>query len=244
MKTLLLLSLVTLFVTLPFYYAHTEIPRTINYQARLFDEDGNPLGDGIFLVIFSIFEQEQGGTAIWTENRDVEVKDGFINVYLGKDNPLNIKFDKQLWLEVTISGNSPFPRTPLASTPTTFNAMESEQADLAVTVVDGSITRQKLADDAVTSDKISDSTIINADISNNANISVSKLAPGNNGEVLTTSGGTVLWQNFTLNGYWSTSGNTGTVEGNNFLGTTDNKTLELRVADRDTIHNILKLNNN
>lgn len=52
----------------------------------------------------------------------------------------------------------------------------------------------KLASDAVTSAKILDGTIADADISGTAAIAVSKLAPGTNGQVLTTTGGVPTWQ--------------------------------------------------
>jgi hypothetical protein len=50
-----------------------------------------------------------------------------------------------------------------------------------------------IANNAVTSAKIADGTIVNADISATAGIAVSKLAPGSNGQVLTTVGGTPTW---------------------------------------------------
>lgn len=46
---------------------------------------------------------------------------------------------------------------------------------------------------AVTSTKILDGTIANADVSNTAAISVSKLAAGTNGQILTTTAGTPTW---------------------------------------------------
>jgi hypothetical protein len=63
-------------------------------------------------------------------------------------------------------------------------------ADIAASTITG----DKLADNGVTSVKIADGTIANADISTAAAIAVSKLAPGTNGQVLTTVGTVPTWQ--------------------------------------------------
>lgn len=60
-------------------------------------------------------------------------------------------------------------------------------------LADAAVTSLKLADASVNSNKIQDATIVNADISNTAAITVGKLAPGTNGQVLTTVAGTPAW---------------------------------------------------
>ncbi len=242
---LLILIMLLLFVQVN---VQSDIPRTVNYQAKLFDNNGNPYPDGTVICKFAIFEQQIGGTAIWTEQQDVDVKDGFINVYLGSVTPLDINFDKQLWLEVTIENEAPFPRTPLSSIPTAFNSMMAE------TVPDGAITERKLADAAVTEDKLADGSvssgkilngsIIDEDISDNARINVSKLNAGAEGQVLMTSGGEAIWGTLAAGKYWGLKGNSGTSEGENFIGTNDNTPLEIRVANEDEIKNSLIFNRN
>ncbi|MGQ9818496.1 MAG: hypothetical protein ACUVQ1_01015, partial [Candidatus Kapaibacteriales bacterium] len=126
--------------------AFAQVPKILNYQASLRDQNDRPF-NGQTAITFSIFEQEFGGTPVWSENQLVDVINGFMNVYLGKENPLNIRFDKPLWLQITIGGNT-FPRTPLTSTPysmKSITATTSDTALIALTVVDGAITQGKLA---------------------------------------------------------------------------------------------------
>ncbi len=124
----------------------SQVPRLLNYQANLKDQNDRPF-NGQTAITFAIYEQEFGGTPIWSENQLVDVVNGFMNVYLGKENPLNINFNKPLWLQISIGGNA-FPRTPLTSTPYAMKSLTSTTSDtalIALTVVDGAITQEKLA---------------------------------------------------------------------------------------------------
>ncbi|MFN3307247.1 MAG: hypothetical protein ACK42Z_08700, partial [Candidatus Kapaibacteriota bacterium] len=124
----------------------SQVPRLLNYQANLKDQNDRPY-NGQTAITFAIYEQEFGGTPLWSESQLVDVVNGFMNVYLGKDNPLNIRFDRPLWLQISIGGNA-FPRTPLTSTPyamKSLTATRSDTADIAFTVVDSAITQEKLA---------------------------------------------------------------------------------------------------
>ncbi|MGB9912707.1 MAG: hypothetical protein ACPLRO_05005, partial [Candidatus Kapaibacteriota bacterium] len=124
----------------------SQVPRLLNYQANLKDQNDRPF-NGQTAITFAIYEQEFGGTPIWSENQLVDVVNGFMNVYLGKENPLNIRFDRPLWLQISIGGNA-FPRTPLTTTPYAMKSLTSTTSDtalIALTVVDGAITQEKLA---------------------------------------------------------------------------------------------------
>ena len=144
MKKYFLTIALVLFVATSLVFS--QIPRVLNYQASLRDQNDRPF-NGQTAITFAIYEQEFGGTPIWSENQLVDVVNGFMNVYLGKENPLNINFNKPLWLQITIGGNS-FPRTPLTSTPYAMKSLTSTTSDtalIALTVVDGAITQEKLA---------------------------------------------------------------------------------------------------
>ncbi|MCX7880068.1 MAG: hypothetical protein N2517_05350, partial [Ignavibacteria bacterium] len=138
----LFVALILLVATL----AYSQVPKLLNYQASLKDANDRPF-TGQTAITFSIFEQEFGGTPIWSETQLVDVVNGFLNVYLGKENPMNIKFNRPLWLQISIGGNA-FPRTPLTSTPYSMKSLSSTISDTAVialSVVDGAITQEKLA---------------------------------------------------------------------------------------------------
>jgi len=64
------------------------------------------------------------------------------------------------------------------------------------------------------------------DLACNACVSPVEIAGGSVGQVLTTTGGGVGWQSASG---WSITGNSSTTPGSNFLGTTDNTALELKV---------------
>ncbi len=93
----------------------------------------------------------------------------------------------------------------------------------------GVVGTNELADNAVTSAKIADGTIGDADISSSALISVSKLAPGLNDQILATSGGTPQWTNFPG---WALTGNSGTNPSTHFIGTTDGAALQIKVNNQ------------
>lgn len=66
--------------------------------------------------------------------------------------------------------------------------------DDATTDANRAVTTNHIRDNAIVSSKISDGSIVNADVSATAAVSVSKLAAGTNGHVLTTVTGVPTWQ--------------------------------------------------
>jgi hypothetical protein len=94
-----------------------QIPNTLNYQGLLTDAQGNPVTDGNQLLTFRIYENQSGGSAIWTEIISaVPTVNGVFNVILGKTTALNLPFDKPYWMGISIGGNNELaPRTELTS---------------------------------------------------------------------------------------------------------------------------------
>ncbi len=134
--------------------AVAAVPQTINYQGYLTDADGAM--DGPIDIIFSIYDVEADGTALWTEMQTVMVYNGVYSVLLGTvdtiGNPLDLTFDEQYWLGVTVDTDSEMtPRQPLTSVPYALNA---QSADTAAAVSDDVVTASKIASGAVTSGKI------------------------------------------------------------------------------------------
>ncbi len=152
-----LLMVVVLLLTIPSLAAPLVAPSatstsTISYQGRLADSGGTPL-TGVYNLEFRIYDVPTGGVPLWTElwtgASAVNISDGLFNVMLGSiDNTLAASIDgyDELYLGITVDTDSEMiPRVQLGSVPFSMQAM---------TVVDGSITTDKIADAAVTQAKL------------------------------------------------------------------------------------------
>jgi hypothetical protein len=86
-------------------------PSTITYQGVLTDDNGDVI-TGTENIKFDIFNEETGGSSIWTETHSsVSVSNGLFNVELGSVNSFGtLDFSQELWLEITVSGNTLSPR--------------------------------------------------------------------------------------------------------------------------------------
>ncbi len=150
MKRLLLLGLlIVAFVLAPFgrvQAAPADLPDQINYQGTLVNEDKKALDQNVSMT-FEIFESEAGGTAIWTETQNVKVTEGYFNVNLGQTTPINLPFNKQYFLQVTVGGGDPYARTAMSLVPYAGMAKSASMADtatVALGVVDGGVTQAML----------------------------------------------------------------------------------------------------
>lgn len=118
----------------------------INYQGRLTNSEGKPVADGNHKLVFKIYNQKTGGSALWNEWQTLNTQNGIFSTQLGIDNDLaSLPFDETYYLGVTVDdGDELSPRTRLTTVP---------YAQRAHTVDDSSITTQKLAQSgAVTGD--------------------------------------------------------------------------------------------
>lgn len=106
---------------------HAQVPSTFDYQGYLADASGAPL-DETANMTFVLYNVRTGGTSLWAMNQDVPVSQGLFPVALGGDNaalPPQI-FDGQLYLEVTVNGETLKPRRPLHSSPFAFKARDAD----------------------------------------------------------------------------------------------------------------------
>jgi len=108
MKTILIL----LFLGINLY---SQTPQTLNYQGYLTDAGGNSVSDGNQNITFRIYDVSTGGAALWTEARTVTTTDGVFSVVLGENTPIDLAFDTQYYLGITVGATELSPRTKLAS---------------------------------------------------------------------------------------------------------------------------------
>ena len=132
--------IMTVLLALPVTVA-SQIPRTISYQGLLADSLGNPKSDGTYTFTFRLYDVGSGGTPVWTEIKDLQVRGGLFFTALGDVTSLGagVLFDRPYWLSIK-PGSEPelSPRIPLSSVGYSFNSIKSDTAQFAQTVIGGS----------------------------------------------------------------------------------------------------------
>jgi len=172
---------ITLLLTLLPLRAHTAIPQKINYQGYLTDPQGTTI-DGSVSMVFAIYSQTSGGTALWTETQTVTAADGVFSVNLGNVNSIDLPFDTQYYLGITVgSDNEMTPRQALSSVGYAYRAKKADSVkDSVVTtevIANDAVTTDKVADDAISGDKIAPATITSTNIANGA-VGASQIGDG------------------------------------------------------------------
>jgi len=194
-----------------------DVPKTMSYQGMLTDASDKPI-NGNYDLTFRLYSVQNGGSWLWSETHNsANVNKGIFNVILGSKNPLNLPFDVKYWLEVQVGTNPESPRIELTSSPYSLNSQN---------VSDNAITTNKLADNAVTTSKLLPDVVSSVDGVSNDGGNID-LVPGPNINI--TSDDIANTITIGASGVWKLTGNNGTDPITNFLGTTDNKALELRV---------------
>jgi hypothetical protein len=95
--------------------AQAEIPRTLNFQGYLTDENDKPLTGWVTLTL-SLYAVQTGGSPLWSETQDVFVEDGLFSVLLGSITPLDLAFDIPYHLGIAVAPDPEMsPRLALSS---------------------------------------------------------------------------------------------------------------------------------
>jgi hypothetical protein len=228
--------------------ARSAIPEKINYQGYLTNASGNPVNTTVSMT-FRIYTVASGGAALWTETQsNVSVNDGIYNVTLGSLVSLGtLGFDVPYFLGVTVGIDSEMtPRQPLTSVAYALTA------DTALNVANNVVTSTMIQNGAVLSEDVnfnyagstskggpatdlvctgcvSQSELNFTPLLTETDPQVGTLTP--NLWCVSNSGGTAIncTQTSPTANAWTLTGNTGTTPGTNFIGTTDNKALEVKV---------------
>jgi len=108
---------------------------TFSMQGVLRDPLGKTVADGAYQLTFSIYEQETGGSAIWSETQaNVRVGHGVFGAELGLVSPLdNVPFDAVYWIGVSIEdGTEIEPRFKMNRVPAAMSLYGSDKIIPAV----------------------------------------------------------------------------------------------------------------
>lgn len=96
-----------------------EVPGVINFQGILKDGSGNPVANGSYPVLFTIYDAPTGGSTLWSESNSVTTSNGLFTVLLGSgptpipDTTFN---DTSRYLGIKVGADPEMtPRQPLAS---------------------------------------------------------------------------------------------------------------------------------
>jgi hypothetical protein len=122
---------------------------TVNYQGRLADNGGTSINDTVGMS-FSLWDAATDGNLIWgpESHAAVPVSDGLFSVGLGSQTSGGIPtstWSGDRYLEITVGGETLEPRELIRSVPI---------AGMALTVPDGAISTEQIANGAVTSEKL------------------------------------------------------------------------------------------
>jgi hypothetical protein len=110
--------------------AYAATPSTLNFQARLLNNGGSIVADGTYSVDFNLYNVSSGGTTQWTETQSVQVKAGYLSVYLGKVTPFpgTIDWGQEQWLTMNVNGDGEMsPRLKLTAVPYAFRSGQADR---------------------------------------------------------------------------------------------------------------------
>ncbi len=116
-----------------------EMPVTMHYQGRLYDDAGAPLNTSVEMR-FTIYDALTDGNVMWgPEIYDtVAVQEGLFDVALGSQSPMSpALWNGDRYLEIAVDGQVLTPRELIRSVP------YAQMAGMALAVSDGAIGTDK-----------------------------------------------------------------------------------------------------
>ncbi len=106
---------------------YAAVPQLINFQGILRDGSGNPVANGSYSVVFTIYDAPSGGTNLWSETQSVNTTSGLFTVLLGSVTPVPATaFDNPgRWLGIKVGADPEMtPRQRLSSVGYSYNSSE------------------------------------------------------------------------------------------------------------------------
>ncbi|MBN2226831.1 MAG: hypothetical protein JW763_05660 [candidate division Zixibacteria bacterium] len=152
MKTAIFVFLITSLLIAAFVLA--EVPQVINYQGRLTDDQGDPVPDDDYSIVFRIYNAEENGDILWVSDRmTVPVENGLFSVQLGHFQDDLFAEDTARWLSISVVGEEIVPRTKLTSVSYAYHALRADTAGFALVTPgwrdDGDVVRLETSTDRV-----------------------------------------------------------------------------------------------
>lgn len=94
----------------------------LSHQGRLLGDDGNPVPDGDYEVMYELYNDAVAGTGVYTETQTVGVQDGLFTTSLGMTEVMTPTiFAEPLWLQISVEGETLTPRQRLQGAPYAFS---------------------------------------------------------------------------------------------------------------------------
>ena len=101
------------------------LPNTINIQGRLTDAQFNSQ-QGVHNFTFALYNAPTSGSLRYTEGASILLMQGLWNYQLGSNASLNLAFDENYYLEITVDGQTMSPRIALGAVPYAMRAKIAE----------------------------------------------------------------------------------------------------------------------
>lgn len=109
------------------------VPRLVSFAGTLKDSSGKPL-TGPLSITFSLFAEQEGGTALWSETQMIEADaQGHYSVFLGATNPQGLPLDifatgaaRWLAIEPGVPAAADLPRVLLVGVPYALKAADAD----------------------------------------------------------------------------------------------------------------------
>ncbi len=127
-RTRLLTAVILVLVTSSTMAAPPTVPSTMSYQGRLTDPAGQPVRDGGYPCVFSIWSDSTGGDLLWTSDKvEIVTASGLFSVILGQAPMMALDpaifSAPNRWLGIAVESQTEMtPRTRLTSVPYAFRA--------------------------------------------------------------------------------------------------------------------------
>ena len=178
--------LLFIFLILPLFSFAADAGKHLGFQGQLLDTTNTP-EDGTFTMTFSFYNALTAGILQGsTITKSVTVSNGYFAVDFSESDLSGIIFNQDLWMEMSVSGTTLTPRSPVNSVPysnVAFGIISGSGAPSISDPADGALyfdttgnifyvydgaSWSKVMSGSVTSADILNSTIATADLANNA----------------------------------------------------------------------------